>query len=304
MRGLRSTIRTLTYPFMSKTPYRIETDMGVVGIPHVDAYSRQWLRRSRNSIHGWHEPSLTWFLMVAGGKGGKRVFVDAGSHLGYFSFVHTRRTDNRAIAIELNPSIFDIMSKMIIRSDSHGRAIKAVNVGLSSRPGRIRIPSEVSLSPSFSLDFGGEHMADDRSVELETLDGLVAARGLEPDLIKIDVEGAEFEVLLGAQDTLRRSLPVVAIELHPALIERMSGRFAIDLVAHMHGLGYREFQFVSGRSRTCTPLKEGYEPEISDNPNLVFVAGSDADLISIYNSTLEVVNGGAFPDAEKAVENK
>jgi FkbM family methyltransferase len=51
-----------------------------------------------------------------------------------------------------------------------------------------------------------------------TLDGVCAERGLQPTWIRMDVQGAEFDVLWGARETLRRGrgrMRVVA-EMHPS----------------------------------------------------------------------------------------
>jgi FkbM family methyltransferase len=47
-----------------------------------------------------------------------------------------------------------------------------------------------------------------------SLDDFVQQNGLRPDLIKIDVEGAEQQVIAGMQGTMRAFGPDVALELH------------------------------------------------------------------------------------------
>jgi len=53
-------------------------------------------------------------------------------------------------------------------------------------------------------------------VPAETIDHFCAARRLRPDVIKIDVEGAELDVLRGGRDTLTRAGIEVFVEFHPA----------------------------------------------------------------------------------------
>ena len=48
------------------------------------------------------------------------------------------------------------------------------------------------------------------------LDDFVSARGLKPTHVKIDVEGAEPDVLQGGRETLRRHRPVLFLSTHGA----------------------------------------------------------------------------------------
>jgi FkbM family methyltransferase len=52
-------------------------------------------------------------------------------------------------------------------------------------------------------------------VESVTLDGFCAERQLKPSFIKIDVEGAEFQVLKGSERILREARPTIVVALHP-----------------------------------------------------------------------------------------
>ncbi len=60
----------------------------------------------------------------------------------------------------------------------------------------------------------------DTGVSLVSIDSFCATHGLVPDLIKIDVEGFEFEVLKGAQRTLRDHRPALQIEVHGDQLHR------------------------------------------------------------------------------------
>jgi len=47
-----------------------------------------------------------------------------------------------------------------------------------------------------------------------TVDAVVELIGFSPDVLKIDVEGAEFRVLQGAYDTLTKTSPIIFLSVH------------------------------------------------------------------------------------------
>jgi hypothetical protein len=59
------------------------------------------------------------------------------------------------------------------------------------------------------------------TVQVNTLDAEVAELGLIPCLIKIDVEGAEWDVLKGAEQTLRQYQPRLCLSLHPIALAKL-----------------------------------------------------------------------------------
>ena len=58
-------------------------------------------------------------------------------------------------------------------------------------------------------------------VKLVTLDSEVNELGLVPSVIKIDVEGWEWEVLKGARKTLEQHRPCLFLSLHPPALMRL-----------------------------------------------------------------------------------
>jgi FkbM family methyltransferase len=69
-------------------------------------------------------------------------------------------------------------------------------------------------------------------VPTTTVDALVARHALKPSLLKIDVEGAELQVLQGAQHTVTQYRPIVLIGFHPFAFEDAiaAGQAVMDLL--------------------------------------------------------------------------
>ncbi|MFQ6016731.1 MAG: FkbM family methyltransferase [Kiloniellaceae bacterium] len=76
------------------------------------------------------------------------------------------------------------------------------------------------------------------------LDTFCERRGLEPDVIKIDVEGAEVGVLRGAVRTLRRFRPIIFLSVHPRQL-RLLGHDVAELSRLIGEFGY-DCRSVSG----------------------------------------------------------
>jgi FkbM family methyltransferase len=99
----------------------------------------------------------------------------------------------------------------------------------------------VSSSPAFgSLASTAVHVAlyaHDQLVKVASLDRLIEQKKLPPpDWIKIDVEGAELQVLQGARNTVAQYRPLLAIELHGTNQE---------IARHLQEIGYIGFVAIS-----------------------------------------------------------
>jgi len=71
-----------------------------------------------------------------------------------------------------------------------------------------------------------------------SIDGLCQRHGIEPSVIKIDVEGAEILVVQGAKNTLRRARPQVQVGFHPFAFADPR-RASAELQALAEQAGYR-----------------------------------------------------------------
>lgn len=75
-------------------------------------------------------------------------------------------------------------------------------------------------------------------IEAITLDDLVDRSGVAPDALTIDVEGAELNVLMGAQHTLEQHHPQIWVSIHPDLMERDYQTSPEDVYDYLGDLGY------------------------------------------------------------------
>lgn len=72
-----------------------------------------------------------------------------------------------------------------------------------------------------------------------TLDRFVQITGIEPRAITIDVEGAEYQVLWGAQETIRRCRPLVWVSIHEQFMVDRYKVWPATLRLLMESCGYQ-----------------------------------------------------------------
>jgi FkbM family methyltransferase len=143
------------------------------------------------------------------------VAIDVGANWGLHTLYLSRLVGEtgRVLALEPFPPAFEELEWHLATNGC--RNVRALKVAASDANGQARfIPGD---SPSTGrLNFGGAAPADTgMTVPTRTLDAVVEeARFDRLDLVKIDVEGAEGQVLLGAGATIDRFRPVLVIDLH------------------------------------------------------------------------------------------
>ncbi len=154
---------------------------------------------------GIYEPALTRMLKKLL-SGGRATFVDIGAHIGYFTVYAGLLIGERGTVISIEPNR-DYHKQVLKNIEINGlrENTRAFNIGLSDKTGKARTAGweERDLVESETGD-----------VEVTTFDQLCATAGIEPDIVKIDVHGAEYKVLSGMTRALDKHVKHLFLETH------------------------------------------------------------------------------------------
>ena len=156
------------------------------------------------------------------------VFIDIGAHIGKYTIKVGRMLKNsgRVVSIELMPDNFEVLKRNI--GLNHLINVTPINVGCFSRNEELPV-SIVDLSSSTGTN-SITNKVGSKSINLpvKRLDDLIEEQKLERvDLIKIDVEGAEVEVLKGAMKTIKKFHPKIIFEINNHIQEIRSILFPL-----------------------------------------------------------------------------
>ncbi len=159
-------------------------------------------------------------------KEGDIVF-DVGAHVGFYTLLGSVLVGGRGqvVAFEPVPKNLSYLKKHLqINSVSN---VEVVEAAVSDRHGHVRLSSGPSSS-MWHFDAQGE-----LEVQTVSLDELVLSAKLPPpDVVKMDIEGAEFLALNGSARVVREFHPVLFLSTHGIDVHQKCCRF-------LESAGYR-----------------------------------------------------------------
>ena len=194
------------------------------------------------------------------------LLLDVGAHDGAFTRPFAALPGSRVLAFEPLPSAFARLEAALAPCPAHVTLRRAA---LGDAPGEFTltvpvvqgVPQEqwASIAKGYAQHDGVEEQR--HSVSVITLDSLSLT-----DLthVKLDAEGAEYEVLRGARETLTRCRPVLSVEIE----ERHRPGSTHAVPAFLDGLGYEGFWQQGGEWRPMASLDRQRLPKASPNPSV------------------------------------
>jgi FkbM family methyltransferase len=240
-------------PFDPFEPVWMQVESGMkMQLNPYDLVSRRILETGE-----WEAESVQ---AVAGHLSPGATFVDVGAHIGYYSLKAASMVgpNGHVISIEPNPQTLPMLRGNIEASDA--RAVSVWPVACAESESTLQLyaaprsnTGESSLSKENASQDGPATAS--YSVRARPLDAIVKEAKLDRvDVIKIDVEGAEFEVLKGAAQTLDDYRPVLIIEMVPNQLKAM-GTSVDEVTQFLASHGYTANRHVDDLNIEFVPNK-------------------------------------------------
>jgi FkbM family methyltransferase len=239
--------RARRWPYRNVRSLRFAIDGREVEFGTDDPESHWWFfpRYARGRLH---EPRVTLALCAA--LRGARCFADVGANLGWYTCVAAAHLPRgRVHAFEMDARNFGLLKENVLHNGFAN--VEANQVAVSDRTGTLsyrRPPGGLRAAFRLAGTHGAPQPGEEVQVPSLPLDAYFAARGEQPDVLKVDVEGAELQVLRGMRGLLEAHPPVLFLEVHPAGLASF-GHSVSDVLGFLLERGYALHELESMRSR-------------------------------------------------------
>lgn len=221
-------MRALFGPIAGKLVYQVSSDasQSVEVLGHQMYLAAEGRYPPLDMMSGKYEQETTQVFEEAAKPG--MVVLDIGAHVGYYSLLAARKVgpEGRVYSFEPEPQNYSLLVKNV---DCNGYDnITPVNTAVSNQVGVATLNLSSLDNGRHSLFGQSTSQSNTETVNTTTIDAFLEnAASLNVGLIKIDVEGAELDVLEGMGKLLEKKNHLsLIIEFNPGLLQTAG----VDLV--------------------------------------------------------------------------
>lgn len=204
-------------------------------------YTKRWFL-PRYDFGKIHEPLMV--QLIADTLKPDDVFLDVGAHIGYFSII-AGNLCKQIYAFEIDDNCVPIINENI--EFNNLKNVEIVNKAVSDTTGeKIMIskhPEPISTLHIRHVKVAKAH----KEVETVSLSDFIESKKINPKLLKIDIEGAEYKALLGLEPFLKKAEDTsLLLEVHPNPLRKfgVSPKIIIELLLD---LNYKIIHFENHR---------------------------------------------------------
>lgn len=164
--------------------------------------------------------------------------LDIGANIGYFTMLSAFLVKSIGSVMAIEPNAANAKLLEASRRANSFDNVVVVQAAAGREIGLLVLNASHSNGTTAQLSDNVRSLIDSITVPSLKLDDLIPANK-NIDFIKIDVEGAEYNAMLGAAGTIKRCKPIIASEYSPDLMTGISGVSGTEYLQFLIDLGYR-----------------------------------------------------------------
>jgi len=169
------------------------------------------------------------------------IFFDIGANFGFYSALAGELIENGEIhSFEPSPRTFDYLRKAFYKNKN----FYFKNVALSDKKRKLFFYDGFIAGHSGGItvlkEVASIILSKYQQIEIRstTLDDYIKNHS-KPTVIKMDVEGAESQIIKGGQEFLKDNNPVIAMEV---VGMKRGGEFSLRAIENLYDLGFKSYQ--------------------------------------------------------------
>lgn len=168
---------------------------------------------NKAKVNGIENTLLKNSIKLLNSEENNKVIFDVGTNFGYLSLVwaNTIAKNGKVYSFEPHPILFKSYKKSVQSNHLDNRII-AENVAVGNDLGSVEINLLSTTANTLHLDI---HKEKDQKVKVDiiSLDHYVEMNSISKcDLIKIDVDGIEYDILNGSKELIKKLQPIFIVE--------------------------------------------------------------------------------------------
>lgn len=191
---------------------KIKTGYDILVMPNDSGISLEL------SVYGIHEPITTKIISKKLKKG--MVCVDIGANIGYYALLESKiiGSTGKVIAIEPAPNTFNYLEKNLkyrhqSKFQTHNFACSDIDATSNFLINEKSNISKIVNESDTILD-GTKKIL----VKTKKLDTILLENENQIDFIRMDIEGNELKVILGAKNIIKKFKPIIQTEIHSKIL--------------------------------------------------------------------------------------
>jgi len=213
---------------------------------------------------GTYEKGTLYFITTYLNRGD--CFVDVGANIGLMSIFASQCVGNpgKILAFEAHPETNQLLQENIALN--HVKNIENFNFALGNEAGKATIYDNWNVNRGGSSLVIHSENSTGFEVDVKTLDEVIQ-NDFQPKMIKVDVEGFEFQVLKGATNTIKNCKPILIIEFS---VSRDNQYDPFEMIDFIESFEFYEILKLSGTKERKSKLIQIKSREEFPNHDNIF----------------------------------